>query len=80
MLSLQLSRFRQQTFLPALKIPQRSMAFSTLGSWNNSLRLDVQDMQALCFANMAGPPPQPWAEVHQLIRQVNYKLKTTECI
>lgn len=29
----------------------------------------MQDMQALCFANVSGPPPQPWVEVHSLIQQ-----------
>lgn len=28
----------------------------------------LQDMQALCFANMGPAPPQPWAEIHQLIQ------------
>ena len=26
-------------------------------------------MQGLCFANVPGPPPQPWVEVHGLIQE-----------
>lgn len=29
----------------------------------------MQDLQALCFANVSAPPPQPWVEVHELIQR-----------